>query len=215
MAILDMGCGTGNQLIANRDDLGAGLWVGLDLSQGMLRQARAKAPGLVWLQADSARPPFADQCFDFITNQFALHHVQDKAAMLHAVFRLLRRDGRFVMTNICPREMPDWLYYRYFPAAFSRDLQDFLPKETLCELMRRAGFRNITMDVTPITYEQDLHAFLATVRRRDTCSQLLAISEADYQAGLHTLERELAEAGHDNRCVPDRVSLLTLCGGKS
>lgn len=39
-AILDMCCGTGNQLIANRPHLPGALMVGLDFSHGMLRQAR-------------------------------------------------------------------------------------------------------------------------------------------------------------------------------
>lgn len=214
LTILDMGCGTGNQLVANQRALRAGVWVGLDLFQGMLRQAQAKTRDIGWIQADCVQPPLADQRFDFITHQFALHHVQDKATVMHAVYRLLKPGGRFVMTNIAPQEMPDWLYYQYFPAAFAIDSQDFLPKETLLELMHQAGFCSVTMDVEPMTYEQDLHDFLATVRRRDTCSQLLTISDADYHTGIRKLEHDLETAGSQGRRVHTSVCLLTLCGDK-
>ena len=106
LALLDLGCGTGNQLVANQRTLDVGLWVGLDLSQGMLRQAQAKTGAVSWIQADSAQPPFADQSFDFITSQFAFHHVQNQSTMIHTVYALLKPGGRFVMTNIAPHEMP-------------------------------------------------------------------------------------------------------------
>jgi SAM-dependent methyltransferase len=210
-----MGCGTGNQLVANQSDLGKGVWmVGLDLFLGMLHQAQAKTREIAWVQADASKPPFADQSFDFITNQFAFHHVQDKEVMLHAVYRLLRRGGRFVMTNISPWDMPDWLYYTYFPTAFAIDCCDFLPKEALVELMHQAGFHQITLALEALSYEQDLRKFFATVCRRDTCSQLLTISNAAYQAGLRQLAKEIEAAGHRTIRVHTQMYLLTLCGDK-
>ena len=215
LAVLDIGCGTGSQLVANRRYFGAGVYIGLDPFQGMLQQGREKTREIGWVQADGAQPPFADASFDFITNQFAFHHVQDKAAMMHAVYRLLKPGGRFVMTNICPREMTDWPYYQYFPTAFEMDCQDFLPNEQLIELMRQSGFSGTALEIEFLSYTQNLHEFVATVRRRDTCSQLLTISDADYQAGLSQLERELESAGQHNPQVHVNMCLLTLSGNKT
>jgi hypothetical protein len=54
---------------------------------------------------------------------------------------------------------------------------------------------------------------LAVVRRRDTCSQLMAIPEAAYAAGLHRLEAELADG--DTRPIrPDHLCLVTIRGDK-
>ena len=96
LSILDIGCGsTGNQLVANRAVVPHARLVGLDRSLGMLRQAQPKAPDIAWVQADGAGLPFQAQSFDFVTCQYALHHIQDKAGMLRAVFRVLRRGGRY------------------------------------------------------------------------------------------------------------------------
>lgn len=214
LAMLDMACGTGSQLLANQRYLQAGRFVGVDLFQGMLQQAQAKTRHISWVQGDCTRPPFADGSFDFISNQFALHHIRDKAAMLHAVHRLLKPGGRFVMMNISPWEMPEWIYYQYFPSALRLDYEDFLPKEGLKALLHQAGFINITLTLESRPYEQDLQQFLATVRRRDTCSQLLAISDLDYQTGLHKLEQDIAQAGHKTPRVQTGIYLLTLCGDK-
>ena len=45
LAVLDIGCGTGNQLIANRGALPGAFYAGLDRSLGMLRQGRSQDAG--------------------------------------------------------------------------------------------------------------------------------------------------------------------------
>ena len=215
VAMLDIACGTGNQLVANEAVLGSGVRVGLDLFWGMLRQAQPKMRRINWVQADGAHPPFADQSFDFISHQFAFHHVSDKAGMMQATYRLLKPGGRLVMKNLAPHDMPDWIYYQYFPAAFDMDRQDFLSREALLELAHQVGFRPVAIEIENMTFEQDLGELVDTVRRRDTCSQLLTISDADYQAGMQQLERELEAAGGRSRRVPVHMSLLTLRGDRT
>ena len=105
MSILDIGCGTGNQLVANRAVVPHARLVGLDRSLGMLWQAQPKALDIAWVQADGAALPFQTESFDFVTCQYALHHIQDKGGMLRAVFQILRRRGRLVLRNLCP-ELP-------------------------------------------------------------------------------------------------------------
>ena len=93
LSILDIACGTGSQLVANRPIVSEARLVGLDRSLGMLRQARRKLRNIAWLQADGTLLPFQPESFDFITCQFAFHHLPEKAGMLRAVFQALRRDG--------------------------------------------------------------------------------------------------------------------------
>ena len=213
-AVLDLGCGTGNQLVANRSRLVDARLVGVDFFHGMLRQARPKADDIAWVQADSAAPPFVNQSFDFISNQYSFHHVQNKPALIKAVYRLLRPGGRFVMTNICPREMKRWLYYRYFPAALAADLHHFWPKEEIVASMKAVGFRQVQLALQPIDYEQDLTHFVESVRRRDTCSQLVTISDEAYQTGLQRLEEELRWVGRPV-ILEDHICLVTIRGDKS
>jgi ubiquinone/menaquinone biosynthesis C-methylase UbiE len=106
-SILDIACGTGSQLVANRSVVPDALLIGLDRSLGMLRQAQPKLGNIAWVQADAAMLPFEPECFDFISCQFAFHHVRDKSGMLAAVLEVLRLGGRFVMRNLCPQECPD------------------------------------------------------------------------------------------------------------
>lgn len=214
LAALDMACGTGNQLVANRTRLPRARLAGLDVFGSMLNQARRKTRAVLWVQADAAAPPFPGNSFHYISNQFAFHHVRRKRAMLRAVFRLLRPGGQFVMTNIAPHNMTGWLCYRYFPAALAVDRRDFLSPKTLTDVAEQVGFVQISLDLNRRTEEQDLRQFAQTARRRDTCSQLTAISDADYRAGLRRLEADLRAAGDAPLSLLSEVCLLTLKAGK-
>lgn len=194
LSMLDIGCGTGNQVVANRTAVPHARWVGVDRSLGMLRQAQPKAPDLTWIQADSAALPLPAQRFDFVTCQYAFHHMLDKAGMLREVLRVLRPGGRFVLSNICPQDMADWLYYQYFPEAQALDQEDFWPPEVILAAMAAVGFTKVTEERQHLRYEQDLRLWLAMVQRRETCSQLLTIPDAAYAAGVRRLEDELASA---------------------
>lgn len=96
------------------------------------------------------------------------------------------------MRNSCPQESPDWLFYIYFPEALTVDLEDFWPPENVKAEMEKAGFGAVAVEMQHLRFEQDLRAWFDEVRRRYTCSQLLAISDAAYEAGLHRLARDLA-----------------------
>jgi hypothetical protein len=58
-----------------------------------------------------------------------------------------------------------------------------------------------------------LRVWLNTVRRRDTNSQLMAISDRGYQKGIERLEAELAEADAP-KVRTDHVCLITIRGEK-
>jgi SAM-dependent methyltransferase len=212
-SVLDIACGTGSQLVANRSIVPEARLVGLDRSFGMLRQARSKMRDIAWVQADGAMLPFRPESFDLITCQFGFHHLLDKAAMLGSVFHTLRQDGRFVMRNLCPQENRDWLYYDYFPEALAIDLADFWPPETIVTTMEAMGFSAITVELEHLRIKQDLRVWLGTVRRRDTNSQLMAISDRAYEAGIHRLEREVA-AREASEMRADHLCLITVRGDK-
>ena len=133
--------------------------------------------------------------------------------MLRDTFRVLRRGGRFVLRNLYPQESSDWLYYEYFPEAQLADLRDFWPLAAVIALMEGIGFTMVTTEHEHLHFEQELREWIEVVRRRDTCSQLMAISDAAYEAGLRRLEREL-EQGTAPQKRADHLCLLTIRGEK-
>jgi SAM-dependent methyltransferase len=90
--ILDLGCGDG-QLTTRIAATGA-LVIGVDASAEMVAAARGRA--IVAEQAHAESLPHADNTFDAVFSNAALHWVRDQDAMMAEVHRVLKPGGRFV-----------------------------------------------------------------------------------------------------------------------
>lgn len=99
--VLDMGCGTGRFTIPLAR-AGARM-TGLDLTEAMLDQARAKAVveqvDIEFHQGDMASLPFPDQSFDVVTSMLALMHIplSDRQSVFSEVARVLKPGGRMLL----------------------------------------------------------------------------------------------------------------------
>ncbi|MFN3200525.1 MAG: class I SAM-dependent methyltransferase [Bradymonadia bacterium] len=91
--VLEVGCGTG--LILKSVAPVARSAVGLDLSPGMLEQARAR--GLDVVEGSATALPFDDASFDLVFSFKVLAHVEDIEQAMAEVARVLRPGGRALL----------------------------------------------------------------------------------------------------------------------
>lgn len=89
--ILDLGCGDG-QLTLRISATGASV-VGVDNSPEMVAAARAR--GVAAEVGNAEALPFADESFDAVFSNAALHWVRGQDAMMSQVRRVLKPGGRF------------------------------------------------------------------------------------------------------------------------
>ena len=118
--ILDLAAGTGtsSEPIA---EAGATV-VATDLSFGMLLVGKQRRPGLSFVAADALQLPYADASFDAVTISFGLRNVEDTAAALTEMRRVIKEGGTLV---VCEFSTPTWrpfrtLYSNYLIAALPR-----------------------------------------------------------------------------------------------
>jgi SAM-dependent methyltransferase len=106
--ILDVATGTGRLPLDLMRERFSGRIVGLDLSRGMLRQARAKLRpygdrvSLIWQNA--SRLPFDEGMFDAVTCLEAVEFLPNPRAALAEMVRVLRPGGVLLVTNRVGRE---------------------------------------------------------------------------------------------------------------
>ena len=99
--VLDLGIGTGASLNFYPD---FGRIVGIDLSDGMLRECRKKIRerGLsraIVFQADALKLPFADDSFDHVFISHVISVVSDPAMLVREAQRVAKPGARIVIVN--------------------------------------------------------------------------------------------------------------------
>lgn len=100
--VLDVACGTGDLC---RELSAAGHKpVGIDLSVGML--ANARAAGTPLLQGDALTMPFPDGSFDGAVSGFALRNVVDLPQLFAELSRVVRPGGRIALLDVAAPTNP-------------------------------------------------------------------------------------------------------------
>jgi len=95
--VTDVGCGNGVYLaeLGRRGHTGPVL--GVDLSPGMLRAARGRAPGAGLTVADATALPLPDNTGDVTLAMHMLYHVPEPAAAVRELRRVTRPGGRVLV----------------------------------------------------------------------------------------------------------------------
>jgi SAM-dependent methyltransferase len=94
--IVDIGCGTGELVVAISARVRDARIVGLDSSPSMLLWANRHATPdgrLHFITADAAVMPFADESVDMVVSTLSLHHWQEPAGVFAEIARVLRPGG--------------------------------------------------------------------------------------------------------------------------
>ena len=103
MKVLDVGCGTGTNLVLYHR---AGCLVhGIDLSPSMLEVARDRLGKHADLRVgDASEMPYRDNSFDLVTSMLTLHEMpyMIRPQVMKEMIRVMSREGRILLTDYHP-----------------------------------------------------------------------------------------------------------------
>ncbi|MCV7398702.1 methyltransferase domain-containing protein [Mycobacterium fragae] len=101
--IADIACGTG--ILADRieRELGPEEIYGVDMSDGMLNQARSRSTRVQWLRGPAEHLPFEDAALDAVVTTSAFHFF-DQAAALREFHRVLSPGGLVAVAALSARQ---------------------------------------------------------------------------------------------------------------
>jgi arsenite methyltransferase len=147
---IDLGSGRGTDVMRLAETVGkSGFVYGIDISGGMLLKAKNTADRLgitntEFIHSSLENINLPDGIADLVISNCTINHSSDKHAVWNEVFRILKRGGRFVVSDIYSlNPVPE--EYRNDPVAVSECWAGSVTREEYLEQLDKAGFKQITV----------------------------------------------------------------------
>ena len=156
---MDLGSGRGTDVLRLAETVGNnGFVYGIDISEGMLQKARNTADRLgisnvEFINSSLEKINLADGIADLVISNCTINHSSDKQAVWNEVFRILRKGGRFVVSDIYSvNPIPE--EYRNDPVAVSECWAGSVTRNEYLEQLRKAGFSSVQVIEESAPYEK-------------------------------------------------------------
>ncbi len=148
--VVDLGSGAGNDAFVARKATGAGgKVIGIDFSEAMLEKARANAAKLQFNNVefrlgDIEKMPLAANTADVVLSNCVLNLVPNKKAVFAEMFRVLKPNGHFSISDIVLRgELPQKM--KQTAEMYAGCVSGAIQKEAYLQLVQDAGLKNVSV----------------------------------------------------------------------
>lgn len=145
---VDLGSGRGTDVLTMADQVGEhGFVYGVDISDGMLEKARKMAMrfdirNVSFIQSDLCSIDLPDETADLVISNCTINHASDKRAVWSEVFRILKKGGRFAVSDIYAiNPIPE--EYRNNPEAVAECWAGAVTKKEYLEVLQSNGFTHL------------------------------------------------------------------------
>jgi len=213
--VLDMGCGTGNYVAVLRQV--AKNVIGIDLSPGMLEQARAKFSGLPLICGDVTSIPFKSETFDAAFAIQVLHHVKEKELFLKEAYRVLRKQACIAIHSCSHRQMKVFWFYHYFPKGLQVDLARMPDSEEIVSLLNRVGFSDIGIEVCyhDVVVADETPERYLDKDYRNSISTFAFLTKEDIELGCNRIRRDINSGAIKDIVRESETEVTQSVGGSS
>jgi arsenite methyltransferase len=156
---VDLGSGRGTDTIRMAESVGKdGFVYGIDISDGMIEKARKTAERLEVSNVDFIKSTLeeiklGDQIADLVISNCTINHADDKQLVWNEIFRILKKGGRFVVSDIYSTSpVPD--EYRNDPEAIAECWAGSVTRDEYLAQIETAGFTGFQIIEESAPYEK-------------------------------------------------------------
>jgi arsenite methyltransferase len=154
---VDLGSGRGSDVIRLAETVGKeGFVYGIDISDGMILKAKNTADRLGISNVDFIQSPLEkinleDSIADLVISNCTINHASDKQAVWNEIFRILKKGGRFVVSDIYAADpIPD--EYKNDPVAISECWAGSVTRNEYLDHLNSSGFKSIRIIEESLPY---------------------------------------------------------------
>jgi arsenite methyltransferase len=145
---VDLGSGRGADVLRLAADVGStGMVYGVDVAEGMLERARrsaekAGATNVKFVRCELEALDLPPQTADWLISNCTLNHARDKQQVWREIFRVLKKGGRFVVSDIyAVGEIAE--EYRNDPEAVAECWAGAISREEYLRCIEEAGLGSV------------------------------------------------------------------------
>ncbi len=145
---VDLGSGRGTDVLRMAESVGeTGFVYGIDISDGMLEKARRNADkfgvtNVRFVRSELEKLDLADKTADLVISNCTLNHAADKQSVWNEIHRILKKGGRFVISDIYAIK-PIADEYRNDPVAVAECWAGSVTRAEYMEHLEKAGFASV------------------------------------------------------------------------
>ena len=145
---VDLGSGRGTDVLRMADEVGeTGFIYGIDISDGMIEKARQSAlrlevQNVKFVHCELEKIELADNTADLVISNCTINHAANKEGVWSEVYRILKKGGRFVVSDIYATT-PIADEYRNDPVAVAECWAGAVTREEYLATLTKLGFTAI------------------------------------------------------------------------
>ena len=145
---VDLGSGRGTDVLRLSEEVGEkGYVYGIDISEGMLKKAKSTAgkmrvSNVCFVKAELDSLPVPDNSVDLVISNCTINHAPDKQKVWFEIARILKKNGRFVVSDIYTTK-PVPKEYKNDPQSVAECWGGAITRTEYMNQLRVAGFQDI------------------------------------------------------------------------
>jgi arsenite methyltransferase len=147
---VDLGSGRGTDVMRLAEEVGEdGFVYGIDLSDGMIRKSQSMANKLniknvKFIQTNLENLPLDSKSVDLVISNCTINHASDKQKVWNEIARILKKGGRFIVSDIYSTEaVPE--KYKNDPAAVDECWAGSVTRQVYLNQLQIAGFADVSI----------------------------------------------------------------------
>jgi SAM-dependent methyltransferase len=144
----DLGSGRGNDVLRLAELVGeTGFVYGIDFADGMLEKAKKNAEkfnvkNVSFIKSQLEKIELPDSSIDLVISNCTINHAKDKRKVWREIFRILKPDGRFVVSDIYSmEEVPE--EFKTDPVAIAECWAGAITRKEYLETLIGTGFKGL------------------------------------------------------------------------
>jgi arsenite methyltransferase len=156
---VDLGSGRGTDVVRLAEKTGeTGFAYGIDISEGMIKKsvetaARLGISNVSFIASPLEKLPLQNDLVNLVISNCTINHSSDKQSVWNEIYRVLRKGGRFVVSDIYSLSpVPD--EYRNDPVAVAECWAGSVTRDEYLQQLRNAGFSGIEVYEESVPYEK-------------------------------------------------------------